>query len=270
MQRPANTAPASGPTITPRQARVAELLSKFYPDCNTDELAAMVPCSPTTFLRDAKALGVELLPPGKRVKYRPVERGVSCRTPGCADPNCMIRHGKCHCGCGRKTPIATRHDRQRGYIKGEPERYLRAHYDRSSEEYRRFHADKMTATMNELYADPRRKGRWAYSRHRSTREWGRANRELAAAKGRKLGPGLRHAEAVRRKAEQVRSALPGLTDDQLIDLLIDSFKRRDKKGRDTLKLDDGTRRPRRDSTYQAAGRWVERRLASVDIKPPSA
>jgi hypothetical protein len=54
---------------------------------------------------------------------------------------------------------------RRRYIKGEPEQYLRAHYDRSSEEYRRFHRAKMTATMNAIYADPRRKAEWVMSRH---------------------------------------------------------------------------------------------------------
>jgi transposase len=161
MLKPAVTAPASGPTITARRADVARLTRKGL---KQREIALELGCGATTVARDQRALGIDRGPPGKPVKYPPVEIG-SCGTPGCVDPDCAIPCGECHCGCGAETAIATRHDRRRGYIKGKPERFLRAHYDRSTEEYRQSHADKMTATMNELYADPRRKAEWVRARH---------------------------------------------------------------------------------------------------------
>ena len=38
-----------------------------------------------------------------------------------------IPYGTCHCGCGRKTTIATKTVRARGYKKGEPKRYVAGH-----------------------------------------------------------------------------------------------------------------------------------------------
>jgi DNA invertase Pin-like site-specific DNA recombinase len=130
----------------------------------TRAIARKLGVGPTTVGRWLDARGVARRPPGKPEKYPPVELGV-CGTPGCTDPDCSIPQGECHCGCGARTPIATRHDRRRGYIKGKHERFLRAHYDRDREEYRRFHADKMTATMNELMSDARRKAKWQQARH---------------------------------------------------------------------------------------------------------
>lgn len=42
-------------------------------------------------------------------------------------PNDTIPYGFCHCGCGRKTAIATRTNLARGVIKGQPSRYLPGH-----------------------------------------------------------------------------------------------------------------------------------------------
>lgn len=41
-----------------------------------------------------------------------------------------IAHGRCHCGCGRKTTIATRTNRGKGTVRGEPNRFLRGHHNR--------------------------------------------------------------------------------------------------------------------------------------------
>lgn len=38
-----------------------------------------------------------------------------------------IPYGYCHCGCGRKTPIAKNHNKERGVIKGEPLTYINRH-----------------------------------------------------------------------------------------------------------------------------------------------
>src|ERR1700691_695456 len=36
-------------------------------------------------------------------------------------------HGLCQCGCGKKTPIATRNRKERGQLKGKPIAYLHGH-----------------------------------------------------------------------------------------------------------------------------------------------
>lgn len=38
-----------------------------------------------------------------------------------------IPYGYCHCGCGQKTSIAKWNDKQRGYVKGQPLRYIQHH-----------------------------------------------------------------------------------------------------------------------------------------------
>lgn len=38
-----------------------------------------------------------------------------------------IQPGYCQCGCGQKTPIATQNETKRGYVKGEPHRYVYGH-----------------------------------------------------------------------------------------------------------------------------------------------
>jgi hypothetical protein len=49
-------------------------------------------------------------------------------------------------------------------------------------------ADLTSDRLRALHADPVWNARWAYSRHRSTRLFGRANKQLAEAKGKTLGP----------------------------------------------------------------------------------
>ncbi len=44
--------------------------------------------------------------------------------------NSSIPYGYCHCGCGRKTNIATYNSKRQGVIKGEPLAYLVGHYVR--------------------------------------------------------------------------------------------------------------------------------------------
>jgi hypothetical protein len=39
--------------------------------------------------------------------------------------------GLCHCGCGRKTNLATRTDSARGYVKGQPVRFISGHGHRA-------------------------------------------------------------------------------------------------------------------------------------------
>jgi hypothetical protein len=38
--------------------------------------------------------------------------------------------GYCHCGCGELAPIATRSDTRKGWVKGEPMRFVRHHQSR--------------------------------------------------------------------------------------------------------------------------------------------
>lgn len=46
------------------------------------------------------------------------------------DPPMEIPYGYCHCGCGEKTSIAAWADPIRGYIKGEPRKWIRFHHGR--------------------------------------------------------------------------------------------------------------------------------------------
>ena len=48
------------------------------------------------------------------------------RTPNSTTES--IPYGYCHCGCGEKTSIATESNRKRGYVKGEPVRYVHNHH----------------------------------------------------------------------------------------------------------------------------------------------
>jgi hypothetical protein len=169
--------------VAARRAKVADLYAAGQ---NTHEIAAELGIGQTTVRRDLSALGMEVRAPGKPEKYPPVELGV-CGTPGCTDPDCDLDYGTCHCihrRCRQTTPIATRHDRRRGYIKGMHTMFVHEH-DRLSEEGQRVQSRNMTKKMTELYADPRRKGDWTYSRHGSTRLYGHASRELAAEKAEK-------------------------------------------------------------------------------------
>jgi hypothetical protein len=38
-----------------------------------------------------------------------------------------VPYGFCHCGCGERTPIATMTRTERGYRKGEPQKYIHGH-----------------------------------------------------------------------------------------------------------------------------------------------
>ena len=38
-----------------------------------------------------------------------------------------IEYGCCECGCGQKTNISPQTDKKRGYVKGEPVRFIRGH-----------------------------------------------------------------------------------------------------------------------------------------------
>lgn len=161
MQRPANMVPASGPTITARRADVARLTAEGL---DQRAIAAELGCGATTVVRDQRALGIDPGPPGKPVKYPPVELGV-CGTPGCTDPDCAIEPGTCHCGCGARTPIAGKSERRLGRIKGEPCRFIRGH-DVLSDEGRRIQSANMAAkradgTISTEHLSPASQRRWS-------------------------------------------------------------------------------------------------------------
>lgn len=44
-----------------------------------------------------------------------------------------VPHGYCECGCGEKTPIATGNVKARGYVKGQPKRFIPGHQYRCRE-----------------------------------------------------------------------------------------------------------------------------------------
>ena len=39
-------------------------------------------------------------------------------------------YGECQCGCGKNAPLATRNERQRGHVKGQPIQFIHAHHTR--------------------------------------------------------------------------------------------------------------------------------------------
>ena len=45
------------------------------------------------------------------------------------DPTQEIPYGYCHCGCGEKTRLSPRNHTKRGYVKGEPYKYIAGHAD---------------------------------------------------------------------------------------------------------------------------------------------
>lgn len=51
-----------------------------------------------------------------------------------------IPYGYCHCGCGQKTKLATRTYQSRGWVKGEPRRFLQGHQYKCQDELARFMA----------------------------------------------------------------------------------------------------------------------------------
>jgi len=48
-------------------------------------------------------------------------------------PNSEIPYGYCHCGCGRKTPLATETYKKFGRFKGQPTQFVKGHYVKSRE-----------------------------------------------------------------------------------------------------------------------------------------
>jgi hypothetical protein len=42
-------------------------------------------------------------------------------------PLASVGAGLCQCGCGRQTPVAPQTDRRKGWIKGQPLRFLKGH-----------------------------------------------------------------------------------------------------------------------------------------------
>lgn len=49
-----------------------------------------------------------------------------------------IPYGFCGCGCGERTTLARQTDRQKGWVRGEPIRYVRGHYSRVQPSQRRW------------------------------------------------------------------------------------------------------------------------------------
>lgn len=251
---------------------VAEIERLYFVEgLNTKQVGKKLGCSPNTVSRRIRELDRVPRPPGKQEKYPPVKVG-SCGTPGCTDPECEIEPGTCHCGCGERTAIASRHDRRHGRIKDEPCRFIRAHYDRLREEYQRFHAAKMTATMNELYADPRRKARWAYDRHRSTRLYGPLNKLIAEEKGKELGPRPltdqkhKNAQLVRREAAAALDWYrqdPSLSSSAVVALVLRDVDR------EALFL-NGRKRDSRDRIRRAAEKRTKRHLDAAARLPEYA
>jgi hypothetical protein len=54
----------------------------------------------------------------------PLEQSLTC--PYC-EKECRVGYGKCHCGCGADTSLATTTIRKRGDIKGKPVKLVRGH-----------------------------------------------------------------------------------------------------------------------------------------------
>lgn len=46
-----------------------------------------------------------------------------------------IPYGYCHCGCGQKTWVATTSDTSRGWIQGEPVKWMKGHVNRKKTSY---------------------------------------------------------------------------------------------------------------------------------------
>jgi hypothetical protein len=177
---------------------VAEIERLYFVEgLNVDQVGEKLGCSPNTVSRRIRELGRTPRSPGKPEKYPPVEVGV-CGTPGCTDPECEIPYGTCHCQprwlerCWKTTSIATRHDRRRGYIRGMHERFAHGH-DRLSDEGRRVQSANMYRKRHDGTIT---RGRVAYARHGSTKVYGQDAAELAAAKGKKVGPAFSRVDAM--------------------------------------------------------------------------
>lgn len=46
----------------------------------------------------------------------------------CGNSECQIPHGLCHCGCGSVAPTSKRNVASKGYIKGQPTKYIFGHF----------------------------------------------------------------------------------------------------------------------------------------------
>lgn len=56
-------------------------------------------------------------------------------SPDHGDPRYAVEQGVCQCGCGAKTKLASRNRRDRGWIKGEPLRWVLGHSTRKRHRY---------------------------------------------------------------------------------------------------------------------------------------
>ena len=56
----------------------------------------------------------------------------------------------CQCGCGQLAPIATRTSATYGYIKGQPKKYIRSHYNNGRPRLR-IHKNKWEAALRNNY-----------------------------------------------------------------------------------------------------------------------
>jgi transcriptional regulator with XRE-family HTH domain len=72
------------------------------------------------------ALGLEESPWPPRPD---VPRG-GCGVPGCADPDCEVPFGLCHCGCGQPTRLVAETSLPRNQVAGAPRLYVRGHQTR--------------------------------------------------------------------------------------------------------------------------------------------
>jgi hypothetical protein len=282
--------PASGPTVAARRASVTRLRAHGQ---TITEIADELGCSFATVARDLKALGLPALERKRRGAIRACEQ---CRKERYCAPSqldwrfcekCWREHLTRHPPpptdrtCRHCDKVLTfEHPKDavgRGYYCNRecydgdrPERVAitcpechTVHLRPPSQAHKHLCPECGPKRENML----RRLAKAQLAQGRSTSMFGRYAHVFAAAKGKKVGRRLRQEQiqSVTRKAAEARELRPDLSDDELVDLLIVYFR-----GREALKYDDGRLRPRRDPKYQAARRWVERRLAGVDINPPSA
>jgi len=73
-----------------------------------------------------------------------------------------IPYGYCHCGCGQRTHVASRSDSSKGWLKGEPIKYVNGHHHQAGEPY------VIDAA-----------GCWVWQRLRNASGYGRMSRGLA-------------------------------------------------------------------------------------------
>jgi hypothetical protein len=98
----------------------------------------------------------------------------------------MIPYGYCHCGCGERTNIPNRTNRQIGYVKGVPMRFVRGHNNRPGPDElppteRTCTSCGETKALEEFSKNPKK--RWGYERHcrrcatAKAKRWAQDNRE---------------------------------------------------------------------------------------------